>query len=591
MNDDASRLRMVLAESSVFSAIPVEALEAVADGFHPQWVDDGAYLFHADQTADRLYVVAQGTLEVVRSSGEEELLLNVVGTGQVVGELAVLRGALRSASVRARGRALVYWMHAADFMGLVHRWPALAIDLARRVATDFVRSERRWQLRDRPPTWCVHASLPLGFVDALVEAAIGRRGAASRAVVLLREPAEPLRREGLPSMELAERVSLAGDPEARLRQLAEASETADLVVIHGELADLEWALASSDALVTGPDAPRIASPASIRRVEIVRTGIPTRDRIKIGPGASLASVAPRLARILQGRSVGVALGGGGALGLAHLGVLEVLDELGVEIDYVLGTSMGAIIGAAYVCVGTSGIRRWLRQLGDRPVDWLPLVDPGVFTSGVLSGRRVMRTMAEIFRHERFDQLCTPFATVALDIDASEERVLREGSLVDAVRASIAIPGVFTPHSYDGPFGPAARFVDGCMINNVPVDSVRAMGADRVIGVHVMGRDVREGEGSRTPSRSLRWPRRLPGLRGLDRLHTAAQTYVVALARSGERQVFQADVGILPDTRGISLYEFWRGRELAERGRQAALRVEAELRLLVQRGEPAPAGGT
>ena len=107
----------------------------------------------------------------------------------------------------------------------------------------------------------------------------------------------------------------------------------------------------------------------------------------------------------------------------------------------------------------------------------------------------------------------------------------------------------------------------------------------------MGRDMREGEGSRTPSRSLRWPRRLPGLRGLDRLHTAAQTYVVALARSGERQVFQADVGILPDTRGISLYEFWRGRELAERGRQAALRVEAELRLLVQRGEPAPAGGS
>jgi NTE family protein len=585
MNDPASSLHTILAESSVFSVIPVEALAAVADGFQPQWVDDGAYLFHADQTADRLYVVAQGLLEVVRSSGEPTVLLNVVGVGQVVGELAVLRGALRSASVRARGRALVYWMHAADFMALVYRWPALAIDLARRVATDFVRSEQRFATRERPPTWCVHSSLPLDFVEALLWAAAGRPSAASprRAAVLLREPGSaPRGRDGL----TIEAVPIDPDPEARLRRLGEEAQRSDLVVVYGELADLEWVLPVADALVTGPDAGRLASPASIRRLQLVRTGIPTRDRIKARIDAPLSSVAPRLARILQGRSVGLALGGGGALGLAHLGVLEVLDELGVEIDYVLGTSMGAIVGAAYVCVGVAGMRRWLETLV-RPVDWLGLVDPGVFTSGVLSGRRVMRRLAEILELERFDQLHTPFATVALDIDASEERVLREGSLVDAVRASMAIPGVFTPHRYESPFGSDARYVDGGMINNVPVDCVRAMGADRVIGVHVMSRDVRAGSGP--PSR-LRWPRRLPGLGGLDRLHTAAQTYVVALARSGERQVFQADVGILPDTHGISLYEFWRGRELAERGRQATRRVEDQLRLLAGHREATPAGG-
>ncbi|MCX4241674.1 patatin-like phospholipase family protein [Paraliomyxa miuraensis] len=566
----------IVAENSLFSVLPEAARRSVVSCLHPQSIDDGAYLFHAEQAADRLYVVASGELEVVRvGEGGTVERLNLVGPGELVGELALLRGALRSASVRAHGRALVYWMHAADFAALVHRWPALAIEVAGRVADNFVVSERRWHARTRARVWCVHASLPFEFVEALISAAIGHLDldAPRRVVLAAREPREPRDLGGF----RVEAPTLPSEPVARQQRLEHEAEHSALVLVHDDGPELAMMLPGSDALLVGARAPRIEPPVSVRRLEITRTGLPTRDRIKARRDAPLSSVAPRVARTLLGRSVGLALGGGGALGYAHLGVLDVLEELGVGIDFVLGTSMGAIIGGAHLCVGSEALRRRMDELR-RPLDWMTVVDPTVVTSGVLSGHRASRFLTDLLKLERFDELCTPFAAVALDIESGEECVIREGSIVDAVRASIAIPGVLMPHSYDGPFGPGARFVDGGMINNVPVDCVRAMGADRVIGVHVMGRAPR---GPSDRGRSL-LRRRLPGLGGLDRLHTAALTYVVALARSGERQVYMADVGLIPDTSGYSVYELWRGREIAQTGRRAAEKARDRLAVLAPR---------
>ncbi len=564
-------LAELVAANSLFRSLPARARPDVVECLRPQRVDDGTYLFHSEQRADRLYLVVEGELEVLRMGHGEVERLNVVGVGDLVGELALLRGSVRSASVRARGRVLVYWMHAADFTRLVHRWPSLAIEVARRVASTFVSSERRWQGLARVQTWCIHESLPREFVDALVSAATRYLDLteARRIVVETRQPRPP--RE-LAGFSIVERAPAPSQPD-QVDGPADEPGTA-LVLVHGSRSELQASLPHCDAMLVADGTPSMELPVSARRMVITRRGIPTRDRVKPRPGAAVSSVAPRVVRILLGKSVGLALGGGGALGFAHLGVIEVLEQMGLEADYVLGTSMGAVIGGAYLGLGATELRRRVERMS-RPRDWMALVDPSVVTSGVLSGNRALRFLEGLLELERFDQLHTPFAAVALDIDAAEERVLEEGSLPNAVRASMSIPGVIMPHRYDSPFG-SVRYVDGCMINNVPVDSVRAMGADRVIGVHVISRELGTPK-TRRPGR--RWSPRLPGLSSLSRLTNAAQTYVVALARSGERQVYMADVGILPDTAGIALWEMWRGCEIADLGAKAALDARERLEVL------------
>lgn len=586
----AAELAALVADNALFAALPSEARDELCACLTPQWVEDGAYLFHAGQHADRLYLVASGELEVLSADAGAADRLNLLGAGALVGELAVLRGGVRSASVRARGRTLLYQLSAADFTRLVHRWPALAVAVARRVASFFVQSERSWRGEVDTYLWCVHESLPWSFVEAMLDALprtlpsaaeAELQGAAPRRVLVLTRDA--LARQAardrpiaLTKPKLEIRVETLDLETLRDPSWYERDHEAALILVYGGQAELAPALPRAEALVVTERAREAFGPhtGAGRRIVIAREGLPTRDRIKARAGAPVERVAPRVVRSLLRQSVGLALGGGAALGFAHVGVLEALERMGVEVDFIHGTSMGAVVGAAYLGLGATELRRRV-ELMRRPVDWMKLVDPSVVTSGVLSGKRAHTYLTGLIERTRFEQLDIPFAAVALDIDAAEERVLSEGSLIDAVRASMSIPGVVMPHRYDSPFG-RARYVDGCMINNVPVDSVRAMGADRVIGVHVIGRDPVSSAGQAQGGR--RWIPRVPGTSSVIRLADAAQTYLVAMARSGERQVYMADVGILPDTAGIGLWEMWRGCEIADRGREATERAADRLAL-------------
>lgn len=177
--------------------------------------------------------------------------------------------------------------------------------------------------------------------------------------------------------------------------------------------------------------------------------------------------------------IGYALGGGGARGLAHIGVLKVLDQEGLHADVVAGTSIGAIIGALYAG-GYTGREIEKIALG---LDWkklLMLVDMTLPLSGLLQGRRVVSLLRSILGDLTFPELKCSFKCVATDIVTGEEVVIGEGSLLEAIRASISIPGIFTPASRNGRF-----LVDGGLINTVPVSVCREMGAEYVIGVNVI----------------------------------------------------------------------------------------------------------
>lgn len=178
--------------------------------------------------------------------------------------------------------------------------------------------------------------------------------------------------------------------------------------------------------------------------------------------------------------LGIALGSGGARGLAHAGVLEVLLENGIRPAFVAGTSMGAIVGAAYASGSFGKLADALRSLDIAETASL-FLDFGFGRPGLVKGRRVMDFLATIIPDIAFSELRIPFAAMATDIATGEAVAITRGRILPAIRASISIPGVFTPVRRG-----AATLVDGGISSPVPVATARSLGANSVIAVNVDG---------------------------------------------------------------------------------------------------------
>jgi len=177
--------------------------------------------------------------------------------------------------------------------------------------------------------------------------------------------------------------------------------------------------------------------------------------------------------------LGLALSGGGARGLAHIGVLKELERNHVQADYLAGTSMGGVIAAVYAsgmslpeieAVALEYARR--RRL-------LKLVDPSVHRHGVFQGEQLHAFFRQYLQDLTFADLRIPLTLVAVDLNSGQEVHLQEGSVADALRATVSLPGLLAPVERDG-----QRLVDGMLLNNLPADVVRRMGADIVLAVDV-----------------------------------------------------------------------------------------------------------
>ncbi|MCY0877268.1 MAG: patatin-like phospholipase family protein [Firmicutes bacterium] len=173
--------------------------------------------------------------------------------------------------------------------------------------------------------------------------------------------------------------------------------------------------------------------------------------------------------------IGVALGSGGTRGFAHVGVLQVLEEEGIAIDYIAGSSMGALIASIYA---TGSPLTLMEKLAIH----LPLsrwVDVTVPRLGLVSGERFHRLIELLTKGKSFAETVLPLAVVATDLELGERVVFTDGPIHEAVRASIAIPGIFVPHKING-----RMLIDGGVIDRVPIRAARELGADFVIAVDV-----------------------------------------------------------------------------------------------------------
>lgn len=207
---------------------------------------------------------------------------------------------------------------------------------------------------------------------------------------------------------------------------------------------------------------------------------------------------------------GLALGGGGARGLAHIGVLKVLEDEGISIDVIAGTSSGALIGALYACgYNASSIEKKcleflesseykrarleflkdeIEEKGSKPikkivsyVKWKLIYNLSLVKTALVSEKRIKTIVNSILPNKNIEDLRIPFACVSTDLTSNGEIWFTRGPLREAVRASITIPGLFPPLKWEG-----RRLVDGGAVNLVPVDGALRLGADLVVGVDVHG---------------------------------------------------------------------------------------------------------
>lgn len=180
------------------------------------------------------------------------------------------------------------------------------------------------------------------------------------------------------------------------------------------------------------------------------------------------------------RTVSLVLGSGGARGLAHIGIIHWLEEHGFEIKAISGSSMGALVGGIYAAGKLDIYTNWVRALSKRDV--LRLLDFAFSSGGIFSGERIMQTLRDLLGDTEIENLPIAFTAVATDLDAEKEVWINEGSLFDAIRASISIPTVFTPVRYKGHL-----LVDGGLLNPVPIAPTVYDVTDLTIAVNLRGK--------------------------------------------------------------------------------------------------------
>ncbi len=287
---------------------------------------------------------------------------------------------------------------------------------------------------------------------------------------------------------------------------------------------------------------------------------------------------------LQDKSVSLVLGSGGARGLAHIGVIRVLEEAGARIEAISGSSMGALVGGIFAAGKLDAYEEWV--CGLEQSDVLSLVDWTFSGGGLIKGIKIIGKLSELVGELNIEDLPVDYTAVAVDIDHGREVWLDRGPLFDAIRASIAIPGLFTPHRYR-----QRTLVDGGILNPIPVAPTLRCMTDLTVVVDVNGppdptlhRKTDEDDRSGLMDKlreyidsfaSDRSPRESgPGLLAV--MQRSLDTMEAAITRQ-HLAIFQPDLVIRVPKNCCMVHEFHRASDLIELGRRLAEQTVSDYR--------------
>ncbi len=636
MSDASHEVGRLISGLPLFAGLDPAECAALERALQARELRRGDVVCREGDPSEDFFVIERGELEVF----EGGVRVRRLAAGDFFGELALLLGTGRTATVRAVRPSRLLALPRREFDRLLLRNPRalwnlsreLGARLAARARADAAvrgamtvgviageavpgRSLVAGNLRSllgayaaRPALWIsLEPSDHAPHLATLEKLATESETVVARLLERHARGAEPLR--------LA--ASGAGEPErAALGRLLERSErSAPYVVL--ELGTLETAGAElCDALVRVErecSPPEAREDQSLRVLSVVNRAAPGSVSLPIShcepfvlpleprlagldqraraafalerPRAPLSIVLQRLARKLLGRTVGVAVGGGAAFGIAQIGVLRVLDDAGVPIDLLAGTSMGSLIALGHALGMTPReLERIALRLGSLRM-MLRLLDPTLTRPGLLAGDRLVGMLGPLTGERRqFEDLVRPCRVVATDIESGERVVIGDGSIERAFRASCSVPGVWSPVRVEG-----RVLVDGGVSDPVPAGVVHEMGADLCIAIHVVGRPRKgarslvtrlSGAANRAnPFAYLARDRSLPNT--FDVLWNSMQTLQHEL---GHFRSAAADLCIEPDLSEFTWTDVHRAPELIRRGAEAAEAALPELaRVLRERG--------
>ena len=645
---DPGQLAEMIRDVPLFGAFSAEELDQLTGLFSEVVFRKGETLWHEGDPGESFLVVVSGELEV--HTGER--IVARLTTGDVFGETALLLGEARTASVRASRRTRLLALTADDFRESFAQ-NAKVLEHLSRLLSQRLAARNRDEVVHRAVTvigvigaaGLVGRSLVGATLAALV-ARISQRsallvsvepevsGAASDRVPpsladLAADGRERLRSRievGRSVPHLATGLPIAGSAHAFARGLdavtavlgsefpvividvagaiavdsAVVAEVCDVIVEivarPGETSDLPHAAHTRifEVLNLYND---VSAPIPVNHCEpfVLPVDLALDDgdtdsqvaHVLAHPWSPATPPLTRLARKILGVSVGIALGGGAAFGVAHVGVLRALEAAGVPIDLVVGTSMGSIVAMGYAGgLRPTAMEEIAGRIGNvRTV--LSALDVTVTRPGFLRGDRLVSIFGPLLGSvQTFEQLLIPAQTVACDIESGERVCLGEGRLDAAFRASSSVPMIWAPVRRDG-----RTLVDGSMVDPVPAEVVREMGADLCIAVNVVPQlqrgvttalqRVYKRVNTFNPLSYTSGSRDMPNV--FDLVMNSIQSLQFEL---GNFKAISADVRINVELAEFTWIAFHRALELIERGARAATTARPDIeRMLVERLPP------
>jgi NTE family protein len=642
-NSQRSTRRQLLEGIPLFSCLSAAELDAVADLFSEVSCRKGETICREGEEGDSFFVILSGELEV-RTGPDGERVIGRLGPGDFVGEMALLTGGKRSATVTvARGGKLLV-LDRTTFERYFRRNPKVLEYFARVLSQRLVATSRGEGIAKQTLAVGVTGRRGLKGKSLVASALAGfLKDFSGREVLLLQTSSRASRRGPRPVLPLLSGFAQAPidriknelkpggaeptlltvevDPAGSAEFFAEcfsaliakvsdifpyvvldlACEPATLSRCADEVCDVAIELVAQAepgaAAEEGAHTRRYrvlnlynreSSPIPIRHCEpfvlsvdpelVRRDSTSALGYLRQNAGTPASASLRRLARKVLGGTVGVAVGGGAAFGIAHVGVFRVLEENGIPVDLVAGTSMGSLVAIGYA----AGIRgAEMREIASRIGNvrtTLSALDFTLTKPGLLAGSRLIEIFGPLLGDtETFEELVLPCQVVATDIQSGERVAIGSGRLDAAFRASCSAPLIWAPVRRDG-----RVLVDGAIVEPVPAQLVSEMGADVCIAVNVVPPLV---EGVETViSKMYRKLNRLNPLsylsdsRDLSNMLDIVMNSIQMLQYElGNFKAISADVRINPDLSGYTWIEFYRAMELIERGAEAAERALPEIR--------------
>lgn len=462
---------------------PERALKQAEKDLRWFGVPGGGLLFDVGEPSDMICFVLSGSLGAFRTTPAGSLeLVGHIRAGEPVGEMSMIANEPHALSVYALRDSEVVAMSRTGFMNLVRAEPRILERMTRMIMLRMRMPQRKIGKSAEPRVFGLVSTSPT--IDLKLRA---------------RTLAASLRQSGLKVAIVGEEA--VGMPNAYFDELEAANDIVMMLSTIGDTAwyrlvqrhsDRIWLFARSDARPSTPLLPDDPSPArQFRLVDVVllehfgaRKAAETQEW-KHAAGAARVfhwkgldeGDAARLARTMSGRSVGVVFSGGGARAYAHIGVLKALIEAKCPIDFIGGASMGAVIAACYAC-GWS-IEEIERRIRKAFVETNPLSDYSLPVVSLVKGHKVDARIEENFGARRIEDLDIPYFAVSTNLTQGTFQVHTEGPLREALRATISLPGILPPIVVD-----KQVLVDGAVLNNFPVDVMRALHRGRIVGCDV-----------------------------------------------------------------------------------------------------------